>query len=45
MVKKHLFQYGDNQFHILQLKTKRQLEHREGIPVLICVDDQINWAL
>lgn len=28
MVKKHLFQYGDNNFHILQLKTKRQLHGR-----------------
>lgn len=28
IVKKHLFQYGDNQFHILQLKTKRHLQSR-----------------
>lgn len=28
MVKKHLFQYGDNHFHILQLKTKCQLHNR-----------------
>lgn len=26
MVKKHLFQYGDSQFHILQLKTPRHLQ-------------------
>lgn len=31
IVQKHLFQYGDNQFHILQLKTKHHLENRSEI--------------
>lgn len=54
MVKKHLFQYGDNNFHILQLKTKRQLhgrreEHsgspRQGKQQWIVFIAKLNWAL